>query len=98
MTLYAGEEFRITATATDFDLTSLTDDSVNSVSIQIFNADAEEIVDTVMVWDEDEGMWVYLWDTTGLDAGGYRYKITVTGADGKSSWEWKRARLSRNPF
>lgn len=98
MTLYAGEEFRITATATDFDTTVLTEDNVVSVTVKIYDSALDEVLDEPMVWDEDEELWYYLWDTTGEDPGNYRYKVTFVGADGKSSWEWKRTRLARNPI
>lgn len=99
MTLYAGEEFRITASGTDFDGTPLTDDNVNDATVQIYDATGDIVqVETSLTWDSDEELWEYLWDTTGLAAGGYRYRVTFVGSDGKSSWEWRRIRLARNPF
>lgn len=97
MTLYAGEEFRITATGSDFDGTVLTEDNVSEVSVTIFDSALEEIIDAPMSWEPDELLWYYMWDTTGLDPGSYRYRVTFTGLDLKSSWEWKRVRFARNP-
>lgn len=99
MTLYAGEEFRITATGTDFDGTPLTDENVNAATVQIYDGLGVVVEpETALTWDPDEELWEYLWDTTNLPAGGYRYRVTFEGSDGKSSWEWRRARLARNPF
>jgi hypothetical protein len=98
MTTYAGEEFRITATVKDFDNTVLTEDNVNDVVAEIYDCDTGLVASGDMTWDEEESLWYYLWDSTGADPGTYKYRVVVTGADGKSSWEWGRARLSRNPF
>lgn len=98
MTLYAGEVFRITAEGADFDGTELTEANVNGVAVRIYNSAKEEIVDTDMDWDADEGIWVYLWNTALLPAGSYRYQIIFEGVDGNLSWEWKRVRINKNPI
>ena len=96
MTFYAGEEFRITTTVDDFDGVALTDADVTDVVITIFDSEQTEIASSSMTWETDE--WVYLWNTNGLDAGSYRYRIAVEGVNGNLSWEWRRARLARNPI
>jgi hypothetical protein len=105
VTLFAGEFFRIKAEGADFDGTEFTDDNVQAVTVKIYDRAKELIVDSPMTWDEDESIWVYLWDTSDQNAtpsplapGSYRYQVIFTGMDGKMSWEWKRVRLSKNPI
>lgn len=102
MTLYVGEQVRIVATAAEYgDGDVLTEDNVSTVTIAIYqnteDGMEEILAETAMTWDDEEEHWEYKWDTTGLDTGSYKYRVKVVGADGKPSWEWLRARLSRNP-
>lgn len=98
MTLYAGELLRITSTGADFDGTAFTPSNVTGVDVTIFSGEGIVLMDAAMDWDAGEGVWSYLWDTDGANPGSYRYRVTYTDLDGKQSWEWKRARLARNPF
>jgi hypothetical protein len=98
MTLYAGEQFRITTTAKEYDGAKLSSANVQSVKITILNSNQTTLIDEVeMDWDADEALWYYLWDTAGLVTGSYRYKVTVVGDDGKPSIEWDKVRLARQP-
>ena len=105
MTIYAGETITITHTATDLDnTTALTDSDVDNVSIIIYDADLEVVVaETEMTWDATDARWEYVWDTSpgstpvNIDPGTYRAKITITGVDDSTNWEFKRIRLARNP-
>lgn len=99
MTLYAGETFVITHTATN-DSVELTDDDVESVVVEIYNSDGDVVVEeTAMTWDDTQSRWEYVWDTGGatpIDSGTYRAKVTVESLD-TTNWEFKRIRLARNP-
>lgn len=99
MTLYVGEQLRIVFSGKEYDKrTPLTDENVNGASVLILDCDSSVLVsDGVMTWDEDESLWEYKWDTTGLTAGTYRYRVTALGADNKPSVEWGRVRLARQP-
>jgi hypothetical protein len=101
LTLYAGETTQIRISAIDFDqLTALTDADVTSVFVTIFNSDGDEVLaETEIDYDVGEGAWIYNWDTTGRDPGGYRAKIEAygTGATPPYSLEFKRIRLNRRP-
>jgi hypothetical protein len=97
MTFYAGEQFRVTGAITDYDGVVLTDENVDGVVVNIYDSAKELVLTSAMTWDVDEALWVYLWDTTGLDPGSYRYQIVATGADGRDSWEWRRVRFARSP-
>ena len=107
MTLYVGEQVRISTTAREYAAKGtsgalITDSNVTSVKITILNQDQTVPVNEAdMDWDAGEKIWYYKWDTAASDpavaAGTYRYKVTVVGADGKPSIEWDRIRLSRQP-
>jgi len=104
MTLYAGENVIVTHTVT-LEGTALTGPEVTSVTIEIFNSDAVEVVgNTAMTWDATDLRWEYEWDTTfptatptPLTAGTYRARVTVEDLTGKKNWEYKRIRLATNP-
>ncbi len=95
MTLYAGEQFRITATGTEFNGDALVPANVTAATVKIYDSTPALIVTATLTWDAAETKWLYLWDTTGLAAGSYKYQVTFVGVDGKSSWEWKRVRFSK---
>lgn len=107
MTLYVGEQIRISTEAREYAKkgtlgTLITDENVTSVTVTILNKDQTVRVNEAdMIWDEDESLWEYKWDTaSGLPAttaGTYYYKITGVGADGKPSIEWGKIRLARQP-
>jgi hypothetical protein len=99
MTLYVGEQLRIIATGTEYGTTvPLTDTNVTAVTVTILDRDQTVLIDEApMTWNPDEALWMYKWDTEGLTSGSYRYRVTVTGADGEPSIEWGRARLARQP-
>lgn len=44
------------------------------------------------------GWWEYLWDTTGIAAGTYRAKVTLTGTTGGKNFEYLRIRLKADPL
>jgi hypothetical protein len=97
MTLYAGELTKIVHTATK-DGEALLPGDVTGVSIILYDSTLEEVVgSSTMTWDSVKLRWQYLWDTSDMDAGTYRAKVTITGVDGGSVWEFKRIRLARNP-
>lgn len=100
MTLYAGEEVRITTTVSDFDGTVLAAADVNSVKITtIHDSTGTQIAGTfptAMSYDVPTAIWYFMWDTAGLTSGTYKAKVTVTGLDNTVSWEWKRIRLARD--
>lgn len=80
----------------------LTDADVDQVTITIFDAAGEEVLsESPMIWDMDEELWVYVWDTspdgTPLPVGSYRAKVYVLGNSGEENWEFKRIRLKANP-
>lgn len=99
MTLYVGEQLRIVFTGKEYgNREPLTDSNVNSATVLILNQNSTVLVaEATMAWDPTEAHWEYKWDTAGLAAGTYKYRITVVGADGKPSVEWGRVRLSRQP-
>lgn len=107
MTLYVGEQIRISTSAREYAVKGstgvpITDANVTSVKITILNKDQTvRINDADMDWDEDEGIWYYKWDTASgspvATTGTYRYRITIVGADGKPSVEWGKVRLARQP-
>lgn len=100
MTQYVGEEVRIKATATGYAGEALTDESVTNALITILNKDKTVLVDDQpMSWNDTETPphWEYLWNTAGLEAGTYRYRVTVVGIDGSLTWEWRRTRFAKNP-
>jgi flagellar hook assembly protein FlgD len=107
MTLYVGEQIRISTKAREYALRGatgvlITDDNVTSVKITILNKNQSvRINEADMEWNEDEGIWQYKWDTSSgspaVSSGTYRYRITVVGADGKPSIEWGTIRLARQP-
>ena len=102
MTIYSGETLVVYHTAV-VDGVSLTDTDVTSVSIQIFNADGDSVVDeTNMMWDDVQERWEYVWETVDnldepLTSGTYRAKVKIYGLDDSLNWEYKRIRLARNP-
>lgn len=99
MTKYAGEEQRIWTSATTPEGEALTDEHVVGVTVSVYDGLGSLIVDEgEMTYDSEVGQWEYLWDTTGLDPGGYRFKVSYEGLNGKKTWEWKRARLTANPL
>lgn len=99
MTLYAGETFVVTHTATN-DSVALDDTNVESVTVTIYDSDGAEVVaETEMTWDATQERWEYVWDTGGstpIDAGTYRAKVLITTLD-TENWEYRRIRLARNP-
>lgn len=107
MTLYVGEQVRISTTAREYAVkgalgTPITEDNVTSVTITILNRDQTVRVDEAeMEWSDEESIWFYKWDTASgtpdVVAGSYYYKITVIGVDLKPSIEWGKIRLSRQP-
>lgn len=104
MAIYTGETLVITHTATS-EGTALTDDDVESVEIEIFDADGEVIIDdTEMTWDETSARWEYVWRTVtddatpvALDAGTYRARVQINGVGDTVNHEYKRIRLKANP-
>lgn len=98
MTNYVGEEYRITAEVADYDGDPLGEAEITSVKITILNTDRTVLVDEAsMTFAAEDSKWQYLWDTTGLTKGTYRYRITVTGMDGRVNFEWRRTRLAAPP-
>lgn len=107
MTLYVGEQIRISTQAREYSVKGssgqlITDTNVTSVRITILNQDQTvRINDVDMNWDAGEKIWYYKWDTASgtpaVTTGTYRYRITVVGVDGKPSIEWGKIRLSRQP-
>lgn len=107
MTLYVGEQVRVSTVAREYSVAGatgalITDQNVTSVKITILNQDQTvRVNDADMDWDSDEEIWEYKWDTASgspaVTSGTYRYRVTVVGADGKPSVEWGRIRLSRQP-
>ncbi len=97
MTTYAGELFRITCLATDFQDTEITDDQIAGITVTIYNSDLEEIVfDEPMTYSDVEEIWYYLWESPS-ESGSYRVKCVMTDFDDHQNWEFKRVRLARNP-
>lgn len=98
MTQYVGEEYRITASALGYAGETLGELDVSAMTITILNRDRTVLVDeAAMTWADVDSKWEYLWDTDGLTAGTYRYRVTVTGDDGRINFEWLRTRLARTP-
>lgn len=107
MTLYVGEQVRISTVAREYAVKGavgepITDENVTSVKITILNKDQTiRIDDAEMDWSDDENIWFYKWDTDSgspaVTTGTYRYRITVVGVDGKPSIEWGTIRLARQP-
>lgn len=107
MTLYVGEQIRISTQAREYALKGstgelITDANVSSVKVTILNRDQTiRIDDADMDWNADENIWQYKWDTASgsptVVTGTYRYRITVVGTDGKPSIEWGTIRLARQP-
>lgn len=98
MTQYVGEEYRIAAEATGYLGEVLTDDDGAALTITILNPDKTLLVDEVsMTWAPGDSKWEYMWNTASLTTGTYRYRITVTGNDGRVNFEWKRTRLAKTP-
>lgn len=98
MTQYVGEEYRIVATATGYEGETLGQLDVTAMTITILNRDRTILVDEEpMTWDTTDSKWEFMWDTAGLTAGTYRYRVTVTGEDGRINFEWLRTRLAKTP-
>lgn len=97
MTTYVGETILLSHTAT-FDGTALDDTNTVSVEIEIFNTDYTDTVltSTPMIWSSEFDRWEYWWATTGLDAGTYRMRVTVTTTD-SVNWEYFKQALKVNP-
>lgn len=98
MTTYVGETLLLSHTAT-FDGTALDDTNTESVEIAIYNTDYTETVQAAvaMIWNGTDERWEYWWDTTGLDAGTYRCRVTVTTTDGEN-WEYFKLALKADPL
>lgn len=98
MTLYAGEEIRISATAEDFDnSTALVNTDIANMKVTIYDSTGTAVVTAAtMTYDNTNGFWYYLWDTTGQTTGSFKAKVVLTDLLGKSNWEWKRIRLARD--
>jgi hypothetical protein len=97
MTLYAGEEVKVTSTVSDFDGVALTDLNVQNVKVTIYDSTPAIIVNAAtMSYDSTRLYFYYMWNTTGRSPGTYKAKVVATGADGLPSWEWKRIRLARD--
>lgn len=104
MAIYAGETLVVTHTATSEGV-ALTDDDVEGVEIEIFDADGEVVIDnTAMTWDAVQERWEYQWETVtadatpvALDAGTYRARVTLVGLSDTVNYEYKRIRLKVNP-
>lgn len=107
MTLYVGEQIRISTKAREYAVKGtlgapITDVNVTSVKITILNQNKTiRVNDADMEWNDEEQIWQYKWDTASgspaVTAGNYRYRITLIGADTKPSIEWGTIRLSRQP-
>lgn len=99
MTQYVGEEYRIVASALGYLGETLGETDVSSMTITILNKDRTVLVDEEpMTWAALDSKWEYMWDTTGLVTGTYRYRVTVTGDDGRINFEWLRTRLAKTPI
>lgn len=97
MTLYAGAHVRVTDKA-KFDGVAMVPADVTSVSITIFDAVGAIVVNpSAMTWDSAKLRWQYLWDTTGIDAGTYTARVTITTLDGATSPAWLRIHLKCSP-
>jgi hypothetical protein len=102
---YAGEPIRIaTKDALNFDGKPLTPIDVDTVTCEVWNTDFTVKVQDVTIMDfvddptdEDNGNWVFTWDTTGREPGTYKARVTFNMISGPSSWEYKRIRLARDP-
>lgn len=44
------------------------------------------------------GWWEFLWNTTAVDSGSYRAKVTLTGTTGGKNFEYLRIRLKADPL
>ena len=98
MTQFAGEEYRIASAPTGYRGEALTPADNPTLTITILNKDKTVLVDeAVMVYSAEDSKWEYMWDTLGLEAGTYRYRVTITGDDGRVNFEWKRTRLAKTP-
>jgi len=92
--LYAGETILLAHTAT-FDGEDLTDANTDSVTITIFDDEAEEfLAETPMVWSSTDARWEYWWDTT--EAGKFTCKVIVTTTNGVS-WEVFKVTIKTSP-
>jgi hypothetical protein len=99
-TNYVGETYRIqTVSETDFDGNALTDQTVDHVQVQIYNADYTSLIlDEEMTWDVTLEHWVYVWDTTGVAAGTYKAMVAIFFPDLSYSLEGPtRIRLKFDP-
>lgn len=74
-----GEPRQIEVTGlTNFDGSDVSLDDVDSVTVTIYknHPTGEEVLPETDITGVD-GVWTYVWDTTGLDPGVYHAKVTV---------------------
>lgn len=99
MTVYNGEftQVRVSATVSTAPKVQvpLTGDDVDTATITIWNpVDNTRLVDEeALEWDDDDAVWKYPWDTTGLPAGYYTTRAMFIGPGTRRSWEYGRCRL-----
>lgn len=93
-------------------LTNLTLVEVKVTIYDAANAVVAGVNDQVMSWNpvptwtvkvgaasvSGTGWWEFLWNTTGMTAGTYRAKVTLTGTTGGKNFEYLRIRLARDPL
>lgn len=99
MTMYAGEEIKLTTSAKDFDHdTPLTDEDVQKVEVFGFLRGVN-VLEQEMTFDATTGTWYYLWDTSDIAPGPktVQLRFVYTTLTGRTSFEWRRLRLSKQP-
>ncbi len=108
MVKYAGELLRVEVTAQDFDTTDpIVPAEIDRVTIEIRDSQNNLVVDeTVMTYDTEEEIWIYLWDTIDttlptpapLAAGSYFAKCRIYDLDDHVSIEFVKERLKAQRF
>lgn len=97
MALYAGEVMRVSTNATGLDGQPLTPTDVSGVSLKVLDGGGNVVLsEQAMAWDVGSSKWFYDWNTTAVDPGTYRGKVTVHTSNG-DSWEYVLILLMRPP-
>lgn len=97
---YVGETYRITVEAQDFNAEAVSPSDIDSMYVQIWDADdAVVVAETEMIWNSEEELWYYVWETSVASTvpGKYKFRCRLLDLDTHSSWEYGEIRLKANP-
>lgn len=84
----------------DFNGDALTPESVESITVIVYNSDLSVVAVTerAMAWSEVDQDFAYVWDTTGVAAGTYKWFAAWVTIDGLPGWAGPiRLRVAADP-